>query len=314
MAFADEIAKPVSVRHALVRLTPARCVNDDLTLVSGRKYTMSFPYPIARVEGDGEVFSEVATVSGNEQWSHSSSGTLTVQFSNIAAPGAGNVCVVYYYLFYTSAEAVEAVECYQTPTSSATPMRIWQPRLMSEPRFRQGISDVFYGTFSVEATSFAIANHDNAFQAYLTDSDSFNNKAAEAWISVNGELQKVYSGLIKGIAIDNDTVTLELLDGFAPLRQPAYMGDDFDEAHYVGSSGAATGPILTADQGIPVPCIFGKNRAGTGVFVGTDDCAPIGLYDLRRRTGPVSTGYLYSYYLSPEFTTCEARSPPCWGT
>lgn len=228
MTFATEIAKVNSYRHTLVRLTPARNVTTQLAS-SGGLYVMTFPYPVAKVERNGVELTEVNTTpSVNDTFASYDSGLFQVKLGS--APNAtSNIIVIYYYLFYAS----DAVSAYETPTDSATSVRPWEPALVSDPVFTESLSESFFGILTVQPTSVSLRNRDHGFQAYLTSKDSFANKACEAWLDVNGQLQKVFSGLIEEISIDGDTVTLSVHDEFERLNHLAYMGDDFSDAHYL---------------------------------------------------------------------------------
>jgi hypothetical protein len=256
MSFATEIAKDRSHRYTLVRMTPARYVGGDLASEGGGIYGMSFPYPIASIERNGVALTEdAAAPSVNDHWYHDeATGELDVKLAS--APDADtNVIVVFYYLFYSS----HPVSTYETPTDSATPMRPWEPRLASDPTFNHGISDVFYGVFTVQPSSFDLTNTDNAFQAFLGSDDSLNNKAVDVWIVVNDQVDKAFNGLVKSLSVDPARVTVQVLDEFEKLSQPAFMGDTVYEAIYkVDASGFPD--MDPSKDGTPCPFIFGKNR------------------------------------------------------
>ncbi len=238
MTFASELDKPASYRHTLVRLTPARYVGDDLVSEGSGIYGMTFHYPIARIERNGTALTEdAAAPTVNDHWYHDeSTGDLDIKLSG-APSGSNNIIVIFYYLLYTSTEDTVA---HETPTDSATAMRQWEPRLLGEPSFNQSLSDVFFGVFTVQPSSLALNNADAAFQAYLTRYDSFYNKAVDCWIDVNGEVAKVFSGVVVDLSV-SDTVSLTVHDAFEKLTQPAFMGDDFDEVFYLTSTYAGMG-------------------------------------------------------------------------
>lgn len=300
MTFAAEIARSTSHRHLLVRLTPARYVSESLASIGGGVYEMTFPYPPARVTRNTGTCTKVDTIVAINQWTYNET-TQLLQVRLAGAPTDTNVVLVHYYLFFSSASGGDDQVAYETPTDSATALRLWKPSIVGEPEIQQTLSDVFYGVFSIAASNLAIANADDSFQAYLSDDDSFNEKPIDIWIVVNEQIQKVYTGKVKTITIDEDAVSIGMLDGFARLNQPAYFGDELEEAFYLRDS--STFPDLDpAMHFTAIPFVFGRNPAPTEyVTIGRT-----GPWRDITDSGPASQGYNYLFFLSPTQTIGQA--------
>lgn len=256
MTFADEIDRQASYRETLVRLTPARYIGAELVFDAGTTYAMSFPYPLARLERNGTALTKVATFSGNDQWIYDET-TLTLQVRLASAPHAeSNIVVAFYYLFYSSVDTAT----YEDPEDDATIVRQWQPLLIGAPTFRQALSDIFYGVFTVQNSGFEIQNHDAAFQNnYLTQADSFYNKAVDVWLVVNESVEKIFSGVVNGLSLSEDSVRIDVHDVFEKLGETATMGDDLDETVLLTS---AYPNMDTSYNFRPIRYVVGHSRHG----------------------------------------------------
>lgn len=252
MTIATEKVKASTSRFVLVRLTPARYVGGDLSSAGSGVYTMTFPYPIAKVERNGAVLTEVTALASNDQWMHDeSTGTLSVKLA--AAPSATtNVIVVFYYLFYSSAD--EGVSCYENPDDTTTTMRWWAPKVLESPTVRHSFSGIDVGVFTISDATIALLNADSEFQDYLGSNDSFYNKAADVWLCLNGvdNRQRIYTGKVTSIPeVSRERVRLSLVDQFGLLMQPALMGDDSSECYALTS-------VPPKDLGKPIPLILSE--------------------------------------------------------
>ena len=257
---AESIAKRVSERFMLVRLTPARYVSETLASEGSGVYGMTFNYPVARVERNGVTLTETASTppGTNDHWYHNETdGTFKVKLAS-APNGTTNVIVVYYYLFYTGHRQRTA---WETPTDNTTPSRAWEPRLSRYPVIKQSIKNAISGVFSVQVSGLDIINTDYAFQEYLTDNDSFSQKAVDIWMGIDStsNVKLVFSGRISRVSYDKTKVSLQVLDAFDALTQPAFMGDTSDEAYFFAHSGSFP-DMYYADHGKPVPYMVGTSR------------------------------------------------------
>lgn len=257
---AESIAKRVSERFMLVRLTPARYVGSDLASEGSGVYGMTFSYPVARVERNGVTLTETASSppGTNDHWYHDeTTGTFKVKLAGAPDPDT-NVIVVYYYLFYTAHRQRTA---WETPTDNTTTSRAWEPRLRKYPVIKQSIKNAISGVFSVQLSGLDIINTDYAFQEYLTDDDSFSQKAVDIWMGIDttSNIKLVFSGRISKLSYDKTQVSISVLDAFDALTQPAFMGDTADEAHFFAHVGSFP-DMYYGDHGKPVPFIVGSSR------------------------------------------------------
>jgi len=255
MTIASEKLKLATERFLLVRLNPARFIQPSL--LSGSVYEMTLPLVISHIELNGVSLTKVITLSGNNQWTHNET-TQTFQVQLASAPNSTtNVLICYYYLFYTGS-VFRSIS--QDPQDSATTVREWKPRIQSYPSFSQSFANILAGVFTISDTSVSIINADAEFQGYLTDNDSFYGKKVDIWLCINSVLniQKVFTGTITRLTLSQDIVTLDILDSFIKLKQPAYMGDTVDEAIF--RRDANSFPNLDPKHNdSPVPYIVGSS-------------------------------------------------------
>lgn len=257
MSFATEQEKQNSDRWVLVRITPAHHVSNDLSSAGSGVYTMSFSLPIARVERNGAALEETASdpPSSNDTWYHDEA-TSSFKVKLAGAPSeTTNLIVIHYYLFYASQSLPPVCE---DPTDSSTPLRLWEPRLVNPPQIRQSVKNLLAGVFTIEASSVSISNGDDAFQAFLTAEDSFNDVPVECWICINdaANIQKVFTGRVRALSV-GDVVSIQVFDTFSRLSQPAYMGDTVDEASFRKTS-TSFPDMDPRDNDKPCPLILGS--------------------------------------------------------
>lgn len=269
MSISTEKVKLATERFLLVRLTPGRYIAPSL--LSGSTYQQTFNYPLAKIERNGVELTKVTTLSGNDQWTHDeTTGTLQVRLAS-APNSTTNVLIAYYYLFYTG---TVFRSIYQDPEDTATTVRDWQPRLLNYPIVGQSFSNIINGVFTIADTNIDIINHDANFQQYLTDDDSFYNKQVDIWLCIGSveNIQKIFTGTISRLSMTQSRVTLEVVDSFNKLKQPAYMGDTVDES--VFRLAASSFPNLDPKHNdVPCPYIVGsysryQTRTKTGVPAG----------------------------------------------
>ncbi len=258
MSIATEKINPRNERFMLVRLTPARYIGGTLALVGSGVYTMTFAYPLARLERNGTALTKVSTVANNDEWSHDeTTGLLTVKLAS--APSASiNVLCAFYYLFYTT--GMDRIAS-QTPDDVATQARNWLGLISGSPQTSESYTDSVSGVFSVTASSVMIVNTDGAFGAYLTDNDSFFRKEAAFWICLGStaHIQSAYVGRIGGVSLDSEKVDITLEDAFINLLQPAYMGDTTLVSVFTTAVGSFPSMLLR-DQGFPVRYVVGRSK------------------------------------------------------
>lgn len=255
MTIATEKLKGSVARSTFVRLTPRRYINSDsYTTLAALKYQFTFDYPIASIINGSYTLTRVTTVTGDNEYSYDEdTGELIVQLIS----GLESPLVVSYYLFYNS--SAEDVIAYETPTDSTTTARNWQARISTAPIVNTSFRNILDGVATVTSSAIQLVNTDNAFQEYLTISDSFSKAAAEIWIKYGDSFRKIYTGKISGVTLDSKSVNLAIDESTSALLDPAYMGDDLDEC-FIALSEFST--AYDEHIGNPIPFIIGRNRHG----------------------------------------------------
>ena len=242
MSFSSLKEVQASRKFLMVRMKPARYVNDDLALDSGLDYYMTFPYDVADVKENGSS----VTYTYNET-------TQRLDITLTAAPSSTNVVIVYYYLYYTG-EKFRTVG--QNPESPTVNLRDWEPRIDKSPTFSQSIENVLNGILSISSSNLTLINNNSEFEQYLTNKDSFYNKHVEIWHCLDSisNIQKVFSGVITGLSVDRTSVKFALKDNLASLNAPCLMGDK--EVYFTNDNFTAVDPNKIGE---PVRYIIGSS-------------------------------------------------------
>lgn len=215
-------------RFNLVRLTPRRYVNDDLSSIGGGQYQMFFPYPVASVTRNNTLLTSVSSPTNSDEYNYNqSTKTLTIQ----ATVDADNIIIVNYYIFYTG-EIVRTIN--ENPENSSTVLRDWEPRLITSPQMSFNIENTTEGILSITASSLQVINVDGEFQQYLSFNDSFYKCPVKIWLCLDStdNIQKVFDGVVTGINLGSKNVTISFKDPLTYLNDPCFMGDNENEVYY----------------------------------------------------------------------------------
>lgn len=297
MTIASEKVALASERFQLVRLNPGRYIEPT---INGGVYEITLPVILNKIERNGvELTKDTSTPSVNDHW-YQNESTGLVQVKLASAPNSTtNILISYYYLFYTGT-MFRAI--YENPEDSATTVRNWEPRITTYPTLTQSFDNILAGIFTISDTSIEIINEDGQFQEYLTDNDSFYNKDVDIWLCINSvdNIQKIFSGTIRSVQLNQNTVSISVVDRFNSLKQPAYMGDTSDESYFRLDGFANLDP---KDAEKPCPYIVGESsRYETEGF--DADISGTVPYQLSVGTPAVDISY------DADFTTSNNRT---WG-
>lgn len=213
-----------SEKFNLIRIEPARAIEDDLVLSSGTTYTVTFAFsPISRITVDGVEFTKVSSSPASGEFSFDeSSKLLTI---NLGAALTSQVIVAFYYLFFTKDKARVTFE---TPTDDSTPNRVWLPRIGQDPDFNFNLRDVTEGFISFGTSAISFDNEDGFFEQYFGDNDSFSNKRITIWLALEDveNVKIVFRGLIRSATISRK-VSINYFDEFSVLNKTFYGNGNF---------------------------------------------------------------------------------------
>ncbi len=241
-----------SQKFFLVRLEPARYMNDLLSLDSGGIYQATLTgFVFSKVQANGTDLTKVTTVANSGEWSYNET---TGVFRVYSAPSSSNIIVAFYYLFYTG-ERFRVV--YQDPEDTATTLRDWEPKLKKSPSLVSSIDQVINGKLQISPSSLAIINDSHEFQEYLTGNDSFYNKGIKIWTCLDStdNIKKAYEGRITGLSLSRTEVNLKFEDNLSILSLPALMADNSASTYYNLQDNASLDPQKNSK---PIPFFFGK--------------------------------------------------------
>lgn len=271
--------KTSSEKFSLIRLEPARRVSDDLTLVSGTLYEITFPQPfyntslrqrnipfvVSKVKVDGVEYTRVTTTPSSSEFSYSES-TRKLQIDLGAALTTQEV-IVFHYLFFSEDRNRESPE---DPTVSTDTIRQWLARISQEPTFKENQRDITAGTFSFGLSNFVLNNEDKFFQQYIGNEDSFGNKEMKLWVALDStsNVEFIFSGKIKEVII-SDKVSITLFDGYSPLGDTFYSNDTLLKSTFSDVNVGNTNPI---QLNLPIRKLFAEVSyyEVIGEGVGTD--------------------------------------------
>ena len=221
--FASLTSENATKKIFLIRMKPGRSIMNDLTPVAGNTYTYTMPADIlAEVKVNGSLYAEVGSNPIASQYSYDSSTrllTITLHTTLANIQSGGNI-IAYYYLFYSNEANIYT---YSDPQDSNTEVTYWEPRLVGLPSFEETQEDIVDGFLSVGNTVFAINNHDNDFQQYLTPDDSFSKKQITMWHCLD-ETQYVdlfYLGYVSSITL-TDIVSISVDNVFSAFNETLY--------------------------------------------------------------------------------------------
>lgn len=251
MSIASEKIKLATERFLLVRINPSRYI---LPVLNAGLYEITLPFTVNNLQRNGVDLTKVSgTPAVNDEWSQNeSTGLLRVKLAG-APNDTTNVLTAYYYLFYTGTIFRSISE---DPENSLTPIREWQPRIKTYPSIVQSIDNIFYGVFSLSDVQIELINENRNFQPFLTDDDSFSNKTVDIWLCITNvsNIKKIFTGTIKTLSFNQNSVFLNCVDFFQNLKAPALMGDSNNEAYFNLDTYPQLDPKFK-DQ--PIPYIVG---------------------------------------------------------
>ena len=252
MTIATEKKNPNSARHTLVRISGRRNIDPSIISLGGDLWQYTLPSTNASVpfelwyNADGEFTKVTGTPANDGEWSFDEDDRI-VTFKLIGYTPGDALLLLGYYLFYCS-EASGDTQYFEDPDDDETTVRNWVNRLASDPEFNSKIQDVTNGVFELANSSFEILNVDSDFEQYLTSEDSFYKRDVVAWLFINGEKQRSFTGRIVSVTL-GDTISLNVLDSFTRLDEEALMGDS-------GSSVKIPTTGHPDDIGKPIPLII----------------------------------------------------------
>lgn len=254
MAYIDVRDNQTSKKFSLIRLKPARWLNDDLTDNGDGTYSVTLSgLIIAFVEENGaQLTLSTSTLSAGEYSFTENTGVLTV-YPN-AAPSSTNAIVGFHYLFYTSQRIRTAGE---NPEDTTTTTRNWLPRVESSPQIEQSILNIEEGFFEISSSNIVLINDNGEFYSYLKDNDSFYNKEVRVWFCIDSvsNIQKSFRGIITNLNLTSRQVTLEIEDNLSRVSLPATMGDG-RKYTYWGTADYAS--MYREQAGTFIPFFFGR--------------------------------------------------------
>lgn len=274
-----------SKKFNLIRIEPARYINDSLVSIGGGKYTITFkpngttPGIVSQVQENGVGLTLTTGTPTAGQYSYSeTTGLLTVY----STPSSSNIICLFYYLFYTSGIFRHATE---DPEDSGTTDREWLPRLRNLPSFSFSMGNIINGQLTISSSSINLVNDNNEFQYYLTDNDSFYLKEIRVWSCLEDveNINMAFLGRVTEITLSPTNITINFDDNLSFLTMPALMGDESYEAYFDLESNPSLDP---SKDGKPIRFIFGENSRYRSLIIPAGD----------------SVEYLFSFV---DYTTME---------
>jgi hypothetical protein len=286
MTLASEIAKLTSERYTLIKMQYGERRYQEFTLVSGDTYRLAWAGDAVKLFRNNMFFTLDTGLTADFTWYYDSSAGYVYARSSTAMEGG---TVIFNALYYSSKENTHT---YAVPTDSTTDLKYWRPKIKGNANISMSFSDTLAGTISIESSAIELDNTDREFENYLATNMTFNKKPVEVWISVNGEVTKVFDGVLGDVSLVQGSATFRILESINKMAQMCYMGDTKDECFFNKTAESAPN-MYSGDDGAPFPYIFGRSATNLKAY------APISYVT----AGP-TTNYLDSYSLD---TSASAR-------
>lgn len=248
-------------RIALVRVTAARNLGADLLPLGGGVYGATYDsrYIFFHVYRNGTLLTrDTSAPTVNNHWYYDED-TSTFQIKLAGAPDNTTNVVIGNFLFYlTNGVSRDLID-----PEIGTTTRRWDPLLKVPPSVSVGINNQLVGIFTIQAAPISIIDAAGSMREFFIDSDTtFYRQQVKIWYALDDftdpdNQQLVYDGLTVSASIRGSDITLNTVDNFEKLDQPALMGDTQDEAYWFRSANSF--PDLDARKnGKPIPMILGK--------------------------------------------------------
>lgn len=273
MTFALEKEKLASERYVLARITPQRALHPlDVVQLSGYLVGYVSYDEITAPERMQYFDTELTKVTGTDendlsggQWLHNASNnriyynlTGLMIFPFILS----NQDLFFQYSLYYTNRGTDQINPFDLPEQVNT---IYKNRIVQSPTTTQSIRNVITDfRLTSSSSQLVIANVDNDFNKYVTDSDSYSNVVCTVWTRINNEDTKSFEGLVTGLSIGLERVSFGLQDNFSlALEKPCYYGDSQEKV--VGNI-TEYPSIRASDIGRPVPIILGWATPRTNTY------------------------------------------------
>jgi len=229
-----------SEKFNLVRIKPARQVQDSLTLLSGTTYTTTFAFiALKEIKVDGVLFTRVSGVPSATEFSFSESTKLIT--INLGAALTTQKVIVFYYLFYSKEKTRITFE---TPTDSASTQRQWSPQISTDPTFNFNLKDITEGFLTTSNSSLTLDNEEGDFEQFLSTDDSFSKKEITMWLALDNteNVKLIYRGFVNKIKVGRK-VSLEYFDEFFVLNRAFFSNGTYLKSSYNSTTFGSLHPV-----------------------------------------------------------------------
>lgn len=253
--FSDLKSNNALTKIFFIRMNPGKDITDSLDLISANLYKCTLKLKVNKVQLNGIDLAKVSNPTADKQYSFNEE-TGELKIFSVNAPSDSFVFIAYHYLFFTNDKFRYT---YETPTDSTKVTREWQPRILGEVGFSQTVENIIQGTLSIASSSLKFKNNDSYFQNFLGTNDSFYNKKIELWIALDEvrNVKKVFEGVVTQIALDHDSVDLQVEDLLSKLQQPATFNTP-SEYQYYNDNASIGFTIPPNKKGTVIPFLIGK--------------------------------------------------------
>lgn len=255
MALSDELAKQVSERYCLIKITPSLRLNTLLSVKSGTIYTCTFTntFELSSVKVDGTAYTESTTVdpTASKYYYNVTTGVFEINFN--AAIGTKQA-ILFFNLRFTDSEYSVYNE---SGVKNAVSSYAWQSRIGEAPDFDVSIKDMLSGVTSISSSRFSVKNDDLWMNSYIGSEYSYFNKDVTVWLCVNQLVSAKFSGSLKDITPNNDDYSFSIYDHMYKLNESCLMGDTNEDAYYNTTTYTTMDP---GKMGNVIPYVIGRSK------------------------------------------------------
>lgn len=245
MSFSDEILENASERYMLVQVSPRKFLGVG-TLISPNTYTFVTGLPrVDAVQVNGTNLSPGAFSQTN--------GVLTVvSTDNLAS--SSNYVTADSNVYMTSVKQRDT-----TDGAGGLPFEVWEPLLLSNPKWSQSMRNIMDGIFTISNTQLELIPEDRWVQNSLGSVYSWSKAVVKVWVCVghHSNNRLVFNGYVTDLNLTQDRITVGVASSFEQLKASALFGSKAQAYATNGNSPYST-YVPKDREGDAIPLVLGR--------------------------------------------------------
>lgn len=216
-------------------------------------------------------------------------GYIKLSVSNISSViNNTDSLVLSFFLFFTQFTGKRALLNFEDGNDSV----YWEPRLPKEFSLAVNQQNSITGQFSTSSQDVQLKNNDLYFNDFCSQYFTFSNREVKVWRCINtvDDFQFEYSGVVKGMSINDESFNLDIGDRFTVLDDPAYGGFE-GYKYYSDFHDGVNYNVRGDDRALPIYRLLGKIGPYDTVWLNTAQDLPARFLDTNKMLPSVCTTY-----------------------